>query len=424
MRLQTKTNLLYASLSLAVVITGGLLYFFLVHTIVQEEIEERLDVRRRRIEQDLNNGIIAFSDDIIQQIIPIESTTEVSESSIDTLLYDAFLDEFVPYRQLTFKARSAKQPYRIVLRQSLLETEDILESVQITIISIMIVLLGGLWLLNRLVVDKLWAPFHETLNAVRNHDFMSGESLSRPESSTTEFSELNATVTAMASRIQRDIRRLKEFTENASHEMQTPLAVLLSELESLMEGNRFDSTQLASIQSATRAATKLSSLNKTLLLLTRIEGAEYLEKTIIDIHEEIETVLDDFDDLLTSKELRITKDFGEPLKVSINLTLARIMISNLIKNSLVHSNRGGLLRFHTSNLKLRVENTGRPLRCDPGVLFERFRKDNQTYSSLGLGLSIVKSICDVNGFTVTYNNEGDLHILTVDFGPMERHTSI
>jgi len=282
-------------------------------------------------------------------------------------------------------------------------------------VAVGVVLIGGLWLLNVFVVGKLWAPFRDTLVRLRKHNFLSEKPLELPGSSTTEFQELNDTVKTMTERIQGDMQRLKEFAENASHEMQTPLAIIVSELESLLDISGLDEQQIGSIRVANKAAARLSSLNRTLLLLTRIEGAEYLEKETISIVEEVEAVLDDYAELLSSKELKIAKHYTGSLTVEMNRSLARILTSNLLKNAVVHSDPGGTVRISSGESTLVVENTGHPLQRAPETLFERFKKDNQTYPSLGLGLSIVKSICDMNHFSVSYANQGNIHTLTIIF---------
>lgn len=415
MRLQTKMSLLYICFSTLLFVVGGMIYYGLVKSEIDEDVDDRLNYRKQRLAEELVDLPRSPSIGVIQQITTIDKLSQPEASLKDTLIFNEYDNEFVPYRQLTCQLTANGRNFHVVLRQSLIEPQDLLESILLSMGAIFAILVIGLWVLNSVISRRLWAPFHDTLRKIREYDLIGEEPLVLEENSTEEFQNLNNVIEAMTARIRRDMLNLKEFSENASHEMQTPLAVIISELEGLIDKGQLDENLIGPIGAAHEAATRLSQLNKALILLTRLEGRDYLAKAAVRVAEEIEAVLAHYADMIESKNITIKKAYIDDLTVEMNPSLARVLITNLLRNAVVHSTHSGTMSVTTKGSTLIIENTGQPLKSSPESLFERFKKENQTSSSLGLGLSIVKRICEINQFSVTYTCLEDRHILSIVF---------
>ena len=213
----------------------------------------------------------------------------------------------------------------------------------------------------------------------------------------------------------KDYEALKNFTENASHEIQTPLAVVHSKLELLMQSDNFTELQMKDIETINSEVSRLSKLNHSLLLLTKIDNLQFQETGTTAIGKIILKHLDNYEELITAKQITLTKNIDTAFEVLMNETMAEVLISNLITNAIKHNMEHGFINISLHEKQLTIENTGTSLQCKPEELFERFKKDEPQSESLGLGLSIVKKIGEQYNLKVMYSCIDRLHTLTVQF---------
>ena len=219
----------------------------------------------------------------------------------------------------------------------------------------------------------------------------------------------------MTNKVRNDYESLKNFTENASHEIQTPLAIIKTKLELLSQSDNLDETQIIAIGSIGDATSRLSRLNQSLLLLTKIENRQFIESGIINISFIVNDCLDNLEELAESKSILIKRNIQQNVFVEMNESLCEILISNIIINSIKHNYDSGFIDIELGKNNLTISNTGAAPVIETQEFFERFTKNSFSNDSLGLGLSIVKKICDNYGFAVRYNYEGNRHIVTIGF---------
>ena len=229
-----------------------------------------------------------------------------------------------------------------------------------------------------------------------------------------EFKHLNSILTDALSRAQRDYQTLKEFTENASHELQTPLAVIQSKLDMLIQNEKLSEAESQNIQSAYTALQGLSKLNQSLLLLTKIENRQFSDKDEIDMKELAENKINQFSELWKSRNITTHVDLSEK-KVNANFYLTGILLNNLLSNATKHNINNGSISILLEN-NLSVTNTGVSQQLDEKLLFKRFSKQNNATENHGLGLSIVYQICQASGFDCIYNFQTpNLHTFKVSW---------
>jgi signal transduction histidine kinase len=298
----------------------------------------------------------------------------------------------------------------------------------------MLFLSGSLYLVlfsvNFFVSKSVWIPFRDTISKLKNYKLAGGSGLVLKKTRITEFAQLNEVLKIMSDRIQQDFISLKEFTENASHEIQTPLAVIISRLELLIQSENLNELEMKLIQDTYNAAGRLSKLNQFLILLTKIENLQFRKTSKINIASVIDKYLSDLEEIIEQKNITITKQYASIITVSgsanselqtmnyqlnINPTLADILVSNLISNAIKHNISGGEIIINISEKKLMISNTGEPLIQNPDELFERFKKARVDSESLGLGLSIVKKITEIYGMNLKYTYSAPLHNITISF---------
>jgi signal transduction histidine kinase len=235
------------------------------------------------------------------------------------------------------------------------------------------------------------------------------------DSDVKEFADLNRVLRAMTERIKNDYLNLKEYTENASHEIQTPLAIINSKLELLLQSGEMNEKQYKALADAYEASIRLSKYNSTLILLAKIENKQFPESKMVSPELILNTLLENLDDLIRSKKLVVVKQITPDMTVQMNPYLAEMLIVNLVKNAVRHNVKGGKLLLEVGETFLQISNTGPDLPLDNNLLFKRFYKSSSSPESLGLGLAIVQKICSLYGFEVSYSFWDQMHCLKICF---------
>ena len=344
----------------------------------------------------------------------------------DALLLDSLEHEWVPFRQLTFRlpATRARQPAEwLTLRKSLVESHDLLRVVLGVMLGALLLLLLGVVGMNYWLAQRLWGPFRRTLARLRGYDLHRHQPLNLPAPLITEFAELNQALNLLSERLVADYESLREFTENASHETQTPLAIMQAKVEQLLQAPALTEdegtmTLLGELHQATR---RLSRLHQSLTLLTRLENHQFAPAQAVPL--QLGQVLRDrlamLEPLLDARRIHLNLHLEDNLPArTMHPGLADSLLHNLLQNAIKHNQPGGILAVSLSPTALEVSNTGPAIEGDPMRFFERFRKHNAASDSPGLGLSIVQHICTYYGFRVRYDYVAgsNWHTLRVAFG--------
>ena len=231
------------------------------------------------------------------------------------------------------------------------------------------------------------------------------------------FNELNDYLLELIDRIRENYQANKQFTENASHELQTPLAIIKGHIELLLQSPNLREKEMESISTILQNINRLSKLNSALILLSRIEHKTFSDSENVDIARVLNQVLDNFRDLIEIQGVQVIKQISDPINIEMSATLAEILIANIIQNAIRHGAEHGPIQITTSQQTLVVSNHGQPLDVASEDLFRRFYRRSESTESLGLGLSIVKRICEVYGFSIEYNNVRDIHRISIVFIP-------
>ncbi|MCB0559453.1 MAG: HAMP domain-containing histidine kinase [Lewinellaceae bacterium] len=421
MNLITKTTILYLLVAMLVFGIGGVVTFYLVQKEVQKETDFALRDNLDQIAEELAEGIpLNFIKrgkvDITDLgILPRDTFNNFS----DTLAPHPYLEgQMEPYRKLTAVREVNGRYYQVSITDVFIETDDIYDVVVDIMLRLFFILSVAMLFFSFLITGWLFRPFQKTLEHIRSFNLKEEEILDLPETSTKEFRQLNAFVAQMAYKARRDYLSVKEFSENASHEMQTPLAIARGKLELLLETPALTDEQLELVQSAQQNIDKLSKLGKVLLLLTRIENKEFANnQEPVDFSGITRSCLENFDELASLKGLPLSNRIEPDVHLIVDPTLADILVANLVKNAIRHNVPGGWVEVRLDAEKLRVRNSGPAPRVPSEQLFERFQKSRHGDGSLGLGLAIVKKIAEVNNFQVSHQFSEGVHEVTVRFHP-------
>ncbi len=417
MRLLRRTISSYFLLSLAVLLLATPLLYFILKILVKEEVEEKLLFTKAEVIRSLNRHPDAINWQILDRNIRITptNTRPLKDSFYTSETYDTLSREVIPQHHLRTGISVNGQSYELVVSNSLLDYENLVEGILIVQVVLCLLLLGGLLLINRNLSRRIWVPFYHTLDKLRTYRVEDHEPIVLSQSNITEFNDLNNAITRLAEKDRLAYVSQKEFAENASHEMQTPLAVFQSKLELLLQTSALDSEQAALIHVMEQASMRMSWLNRSLTLLAGIENHQFPDKQPVAIDEILMMIQDQYEDAILQKNIRLTIEKDAPQPVVMNKALADTLVSNLISNAIRHNIENGSIHIRFAAQQLEVANTGAPSPLNPLYLFQRFRKGNADGKGMGLGLEIVRKICTLYNFTVQYRFEHGLHVFTVTF---------
>lgn len=413
MKLLAKTNRIYLAFSLVIYLLTALAFYQIVRLLIYDEVENRLRVERRDFEAYVRahnswSTIPYFVENKIE-IVPVRRAEPFREEFSDTLIQNRYDNELIPFRQLTFYRPIQGIMYRVEIRKSLIQTYRLIEAITVTMLLFLgLLLLGTFWFQGKLS-GQLWHPFYDTLSRIKRFDLSSDTSLQLDKPKITEFSELNDVLQKMAAKMQQDYRSLKEFTENASHEMQTPLALINAKVEQLIQTEQLTENQTQWIETIYQASRRIARLNQGLLLLAKIENRQFNDSQVVDLASLLAEKLVDMDEVLSFKQLSVQVQTTAPFEVQLPGALAESLVMNLVSNAIRHNQPNGCIELTSTADRLCLSNTGGQLISDPERLFERFKKESTGPDSVGLGLAIVRQICDSYGLRIAYQQAEGIH---------------
>ena len=418
MKLLTKTSLNYLSVTLFVFMFATIAFYYLLRHQVNQNINIELEKRKTSI---LNQLLSAHADvysppNQNEKVIftPLKTINAPQLNFYDTLLFEFHDKKYVPFRQLGFVANFNNTAYYIQIFKSMEETDNLIVRIFISMTLLVILIIITLLITVRHTSLQAWNVFYDTIKKINNYDINAHDEFSLKQTEVKEFDDLNRVLIAMTDRIKKDYSNMKEYTENASHELQTPLAIINLKMELLMQSENLDEKQMKDIVDAYEASNRLSKLNKTLLLLAKIENRQFPESKPIQPQTIIDHQLESLEDLIDARKIEIVRQYEDEVVLMMNPYLAEILFANLIKNAIRHNISGGKLIISLSNQLIKISNSGAELNIDQALLFERFHKQSSSPESLGLGLAIVRNICEVYGFNINYLYENELHHFGLD----------
>lgn len=398
---------------------GAVLLYFSTRKMVYEQIDNslltELEIVRDQIEQ--TKSIPDFSARPGHQLEVRLTPGKVRpvQTINDTIITDTAGYEH-PYRYIRFKGNLDEDTgFVVVISQTLREKIVLLEYIGIYIFSLFLSLFIISILLNYLFSRRLWRPFYITVDQAEKFDIQSGRLPVLPETNIREFGRLNTVIGQMTRKMRDDYLNLKEYHENAAHEIQTPLAVIRSKLEILAQRKELRKESLKLIMSINEAATRLYKINQGLLMISKIDNLYFQDESDISLAGTIEKTLLDYREIMNLRKIKVDFIAEDKAMVKMSELLADALISNLISNAVRYNFDGGFLRCQVYKGRLVISNSGPPLKTDTGILFRRFYKAGSNPQSVGLGLSIVKKIAETYNMKVSYTCRETVHEITLLF---------
>lgn len=417
MTLINKTTRSFLVASLFASICGAILCFILLKKIVKDEATEQLLREKIKFEEYIaEKGKVPESFFELSERVNIEPSNQYYKPYFgDTTFFHKKANEFHDYRKIIFAVKINQDWFKVSILKPLFEADELLTALLLTFGFLILLLVGLLFAVNYVLSRKIWKPFYQTLNTLQTFKISQSEELSFNKTDITEFQTLQNELQILTEQVRREYQSLKTFTENASHELQTPLAVIASNLELLLQDSNLSENQMQQISALIESIGKLSKLNQTLLLLTKIENRQFDDRKIIDFSELVLKKIELLDVWIRHKNLTIKTSITPNVNLQINAYLADVLLNNIFGNAIKYNILLGGLFIELTEKQFIIKNTGKPLSVLPENLFGRFQKDSSQSDSLGLGLALVKQICETYDFRVNYIFQENWHVLIIDF---------
>ncbi len=323
-------------------------------------------------------------------------------------------DEFEPARVLTYIFQNDDGKFfELEVSTPHIDKKDLRGAIFYWIVFLFLAILLCILLLNLWTIGHSMRPLRKLLRWLDKYRV--GED-NRPLDNPTkiyEFRKLNEVVKESIERTEVAYEQQKMFIGNASHEMQTPLAICNSRLEMLLEDPSLTERQMEEIVKTRQTLEQLSRMNRSLLLLTKIDNGQFADVADVNFTESIQRLLPDYEMVYASKNIRLQTELQGDFIVRMDESLAQTLLSNLLKNAFVHNHEGGEITIKATADSLLFENTGAPESLNRDYIFERFYHSSDNRQSLGLGLAVVKAICQRYGLRIDYAFNNGKHAFTI-----------
>ncbi len=418
MKLLYKNILINTIASIIILFLGEYSLYYFLNNKIENETIEHLYFEKELVNKALKQGV-----DIAN--FKTNVGDDIAITKVDTLQYDQgvikefevkeeYEDEYFTSKKIVFDVEQNKQFYRVNIIKTFDGTEGIIESLSLILFVSGLCLLIILIVLNMIVYSKLFSPLSKLIVEIKSFSVHNLKKIIAPKTSTLEFSELGDNVSLMSEKIISDYTSMKEFTENMTHEIQTPLAVIQAKIEICLQDKALSETQAILLTDSTKAINKLVNISKGLSLLSKLDNGEFTSTQNKNITSFIHERVSYFSDFIESKELIIEEHYENDIVVKMEASLCEILIDNIFKNAIKHNIQQGKIIISTKSNQLIISNTGYKPQGSVEDFFKRFYSKHSSIS-LGLGLSIVKKIVEIYNFKISYKFESNLHSITVDF---------
>ncbi|HTF19482.1 MAG TPA: HAMP domain-containing sensor histidine kinase [Chryseolinea sp.] len=418
MRLLNRTvrsYILYSGLLLLIAIP---IFYFVLSRLVRNEVDEvLLSHKKDFIKSSANfNGI-----EDIQHYPLLNEEFFVTPSKMVTAT-DSFYTEYIkrlndsrliPFRVVKTGIEIQGKPYELLVKESLLESEDLILTIVYTQIALISLLLLGLILIHMNLSRNLWKPFYRNLSALKLYDLEKNKEVAFEQSQIDEFEDLRQVMQQLLHKNQQVYLSQKEFTQNASHEIQTPLAAVNVKLDLLMQTENISKEQADLLLEIADSTHHVSRLTRSLLLLSKIENDQFREIERLDLVTIIQKITHGLDELALERRMTMRLSL-QPFEIPADRTRMEILLSNVLNNAIQHSQLEGEIYIELREGTLRISNPGLPLH-QPEKIFDRFQRDLSTSAGSGLGLALVSKICALNGYLLAYRFEGARHHFEINF---------
>jgi len=413
MKLLSKINRQFILLSIPVLILLTIPVYFIVLTVQENEITEGLHAT----ESWVSNSIMDRNPvPNLYPVIEVRKCAVMMEPIVkDTLIFDPVENDHELFRELISVKSIDGSLYQITVRSYGLEKSNLAFLLFLIFLLVVVILNATLILINQHISRSVWRPLSKTIDLIRNFSVNRHSPIELVETNIDEFRSLNLELNKLTGRIISDYLNIKQFSENAAHEMQTPLSIIRNKVDTLLSTAGLTTEHLTIAASIEESIDRLNRLNRGLLQLSKIENGQYRQVNELSARDAVNEVLKEFSEVFGMKSIIVEFNCDANPILTMDPDLARILFNNLINNAIKYTPENGKVIITLGEKEISVSNSGSAPLAGGDKVFNRFYRENQAGNSTGLGLALVKSICETSSIEVKYEFADHLHhfILTL-----------
>jgi signal transduction histidine kinase len=419
MKLLTKTASVYLLGSLVILVISLPVFYYGVNYFLLRSVDKSLKEHLHEIRLHLSSIHTSAELEAWRQMdndIQVKSENRYIRDSLYTVrAKEKGEDGVQPVRCIDGCITVNQQFYRVTINMSLVPTDDLVWSIFALQSILLLFFIAGILLINKRISKTLWRPFYSSLKKIQEYELNNHATVGFKRSGIEEFDEMNENIEQLLNKNHRIFLSQKEFTENAAHEMQTPLAIFQGQFENLMQTTPLSDEQAGMIDDMEINNQRLIKLNRSLLLLAKMENGQHDTKEVLNVTELTEKLVSSFKPVLGKKQISLSGSYYGILRAYMNRSWLEILISNLISNAERHNIEHGDIRIETTATTFMIRNTGDEQMLEPENMYMRFSKKGNHPEGTGLGLSIIHQICQMNELDLYYYYENNFHVFRIDF---------
>ena len=382
---------------LIIALWAALFYAFILEE-VYDNIDDGLKNRKIQIIRETykDPDLLIISSFGIEEfkITPLKNIDSINENQFkNEMIFMEYDDDIEPYRELktNFK-HSNGNTYALEIRTSTVEENELLQDLLYALVFLYLGMVLSVYLLYNTLLSKLWNPFFEVIKKLKTYRIGKSEKFEISKTDVDEFKVLKESLNSMISSNEINFKNQKQFTENASHELQTPIAIAVHKIDTLLEDSDLSENHLYQISDVKQVLERMSKLNKTLLLLSKIDNNQFLQTQQVNFNTLVKSISNEYQDLMDYNSLQFVYKENSNFSTEINPELAEILLSNLIRNAIKHTLSNGQIYIEVNDTNILIKNSAANGSLDANKIYNRFYKENNSTDSIGLGLAITSSI--------------------------------
>lgn len=410
MKLTQYISLRYIGVTVLVMLISLPIFYFVLQNVLTNNIDESLQDQKTVITEKLKNlpvkNFVNFEDRINIEKNP----NEIQKEKLFTDdVYNKVDEEMESYRILQFSVKTSQNNYNVRIKQSLVESDDLMKTILYLLILVLLILTTTLLFINYQIKQKVWKPFYKTIEQLKNFRVDNLQGLNLKSSKISEFNDLNFSLNELSANNKKVYQSQKEFTENASHELQTPLAIVQNNIELFWQTDGITSSQAKILDDISNATVRMSKLNQSLLLLSKIENKQFAATQKVNFNDIADQFITNYNEQIKFKNLKLETDFKEIFTAEIDFNLAEILVGNLLLNALKYAPKESMIEVILNKNEMKISNISNENALNEEKLFKRFQRQNQYETGTGLGLEIAKKIADAFHLNLNYQFKNNRH---------------
>ncbi len=418
MKLVQVTSLRLSAITAVVLAFWSLAFYSLIVTEMNDELDDTLEnyaeviIRRKLKGEELPSQSSGSNNQyFLRPITQAEASSKEHIVHRDVQVYIEDKNDYEPARIISYIFQSEQGTYyELEVSTPTIDQADLRETIFWSVLVLYLSISLSILVINMWTIRYSMRPLRIALGWLARYQLNKPNEPLRNPTKIDEFAQLNQGIEAAMQRSEDLYRQQRLFIGNASHELQTPLAISLNRLEMLLEDEALEERQLGELLKIRQTLLGLSKLNRSLLLLSKIENGQYAEEVEdIDVGERTRQLLDDYETTFAHRHLKVSISQTAPLVLRINEGLATTLLTNLLKNAFVHNIEQGEIRVEIEARRARFMNTGSDTPLDEALIFTPFYHTQSLQSSTGLGLALVKTICEQSALRLSYRYAAPYH---------------